>query len=497
MKNTCYFILLFLCLFGWVQFSTAQEFSDKPVVPVTPLRNPDRGFHLESNYFVHNYVNPFNKSEKYPGGFIDDRLKRFEAAGDSLTLTQLYLYLTEYVNVDIPSEAFDRMQVILDDLKAKGYKAIIRFAYNYTGLNTSGGETEEGIMRHLEQLRPFILKNYGQIAVCQMGFIGAWGEWHTSPLSNSQQTKNRLVNELLDIFPDGYCLQIRYPNQKKSLALKKESDWLRIGFANDYFTAGEHSHAPGNDFVPGDDAYIQATQEAPYFFMSGEIPYNENTEWGLHDLISVEKTLQILRDHHYSAFDITQNNELNIKYWKQYKVTPSLLDSLQILYDPAYFKDGKGEVVARSAYDFIRDHLGYRLNLLTASLQKEPGYFKYDIKFANTGFATIVNPRPVYLVFINERDQVVKEVKLDVNPKDWQPYDLSTKAYIPWVHALEGGFPLSLKGNYRVGIWMPDNHPDWRQNEVYDLKWVENEHLYHWRDAQQKYAVNIVGTIAF
>lgn len=495
MNYTVFFKILLLGWAGFVPVATAAGQSPDSIVPVAPLRNPDRGFHLESNYFVHDYVNPFNRSEKYPGGFIDDRLKRFEAAGDSLTLTQLYLYLSEYVNRDIPEEAFDRMQVIFDDLKARGYKAMLRFAYNYTGLNTSGGETQEGIMRHLEQLRPFIQKNYGQIAVCQMGFIGAWGEWHNSPLSQNQQAKDRLVNGLLDLLPEGYSLQIRYPAQKNKLTLTKRSDWLRIGFSNDYFTAGEHSHAPGNDFVPGDAWYDQVARESPYFFMSGEIPYDEKTEWGLHDLISVEKSLQILRDHHYSAFDITQNNELNIRNWKRFKVTPALLDSLQILYRPDYFQDENGKWVARSAYDFIRDHLGYRLSLLSSSFQNKKGYLKYDINFANTGFATVVNPRRVYLVFINENNRVEKEVELEVNPKEWQPYDLKSNRHEAWIHTLKGRVPLALKGRYRVGIWMPDYHPSLMYTNVYDLKWVEDNHLYHWSDPEQKYVVNVMGNV--
>lgn len=495
MNNTIFFKVLLMIVMGFGHMCAARNLPVGPIVPVAPLRNPDRGYHLESNYFVHNYINPFRKSEKYPGGFIDDRLKRFDAAGDSLTLTQLYLYLSEYVNREIPQEAFDRMQVIFDDLKARGYKAMVRFAYNYTGLNTSGGETEEGIMRHLEQLRPFIRKNCGLIAVCQMGFLGAWGEWHNSPLSKSQQAKDRLVNGLLDLFPEGYCLQIRYPAQKEKLTLNKKNDWLRIGFSNDYFTAGEHSHAPGNDFVPGDEWYAQIARDAPFFFMSGEIPYAENTEWGLHDLISVEKSLQILRDHHYSAFDITQNNELNINNWKHFKVYPQLLDSLQILYDKDYFTDEKGKTVVRSAYDFIRDHLGYRLHLVSSSFEKKKGYLKYDINFANTGFSTVVNPRQVYLVFINENNQVEKKVKLEANPKDWQPYDLKTNDYKPLVHTLKGTLPLDLKGTYKVGIWMPDSHPSLVHNKLYDLKWAENGRLYHWSDSGQKYTVNVIGNL--
>jgi hypothetical protein len=85
------------------------------------------------------------------------------------------------------------------------------------------------------------------------------------------------------------------------LTLEQEGSRGRIGYANDYFTAGEHPLAPGNDFVPNTDDYKQITEEVKVnnFYMSGEIPYNEDTEWGLAELISPIKSLRILREHLY------------------------------------------------------------------------------------------------------------------------------------------------------------------------------------------------------
>ena len=495
MKDIKYCLVLLVYLLSGNIVTLKSQNISKHLEPAIPLRNPDRGFHLESNYFVHNYINPFNRSETYPGGFVDERLKQFGAEKDSITLTQLYLYLSDYVDRYIPQEAFERMQVIFDNLEAKGFKAILRFAYNYTGLNTSGGETETIMSRHLEQLRPFLRKNLGLIATCQMGFIGAWGEWHNSPLSKNQKAKNKLVNTLLDIFPKEYCLQMRYPRQKELLVLDHPDDWKRIGFSNDYFTAGEHSHAPENDFVPGDENFEMVLKDASGFFMSGEIPYAENTEWGLHDLISVDHSLQILRDHHYSAFDITQNNELNIRHWKNYKVYPQKLDSLGILYDMEYFQGKDGNVLSRSAYDFIRDHLGYRLNLVSSLFERHDNSLFYSIRLKNTGFATVVNPHPVYLVFINEEGGIALEIRLsNINPKDWQPYRIVSGKYETITHTMEGNVPVSLMdGTYRVAIWMPDAQSSLVHHPTYDIKWVESQGLQHLYN--EKAVLNIVGLL--
>ena len=460
---------------------------------IAPLRNPDRGYHLESNFFVHDYRNPFHDGLVFPDSFIDDRAATFGAQDDSLTLTQLYLYLSDYVDGDIPEEAFDRMQAIFDTMQAKGYKAILRFAYNYKGIGFTGGETKELISRHLDQLEPFIRKNLGLIAVCQMGFIGAWGEWHSSPLSTDQSAKDMLVNRLLRIFPEEYCLELRYPAQKKLLTLDRPEDWKRIGFSNDYFTAGEHPLAPENDFVPGDGNYAMVFRDSPWFFMSGEIPYAENTEWGLHKLISVDRTLQIMRDHHYSAFDISQNNELNIRHWKECPLTAEKLDTLGILYDESYFRNSSGQQVARSAYDFIRDHLGYRLNLKSADIERKGRKIRYSISFTNTGFATVINPHQVHLLLIDPEGDIAEDCLLSgADPKSWQPYDPESGTHEVLTHSIEGIVRAAGlgKGGYKVGIWMPDAQENMHGNAAYDIKWAGLPIQYI-----DGMAINIIGEI--
>lgn len=320
------------------------------IVHIESLRNPDRGFHLECNLLADEMKSPYNDYEVYGEDLYKKKIEQFDAKDDNLTLVQQYIYLTKWVSKDLDDEALNNIRKVFELMKAQGYKAILRFAYNHAGLNTSGGESKQWILRHIEQLTPLLNEYIGQIATVQVGFIGAWGEWHTSPLANDQDAKNAIVSALLRALPVPYCVEMRYPSHKKALTLEQEEYRGRIGYANDYFTAGEHSHAPGNDFVPNTDDYKQITGEvkANNFYMSGEIPYNEDTEWGLAALITPMKSLRILREHRYSAFDITQNFDLNIMSWKQVKVYPSLLNDNNILFDESYFKDAEGNEVVRS-----------------------------------------------------------------------------------------------------------------------------------------------------
>lgn len=108
-------------------------------------------------------------------------------------------------------------------LRMHGMKAVLRFAYDYT----AGGNdaTSAQISAHLQQLAPVLTANADAIAIFQAGFIGAWGEWHSSKNSNSygymtnagvtQATAdaNRLIvrDALLTAVPAGIPIAFRYP----------------------------------------------------------------------------------------------------------------------------------------------------------------------------------------------------------------------------------------------------------------------------------------------
>ena len=469
------------------------------IVPIESLRNPDRGFHLECNLLADQMKSPYNDYEIYEDAMYSKKVDQFEAQNDNITLVQQYIYLTKWVSKDLDAEALGNIRKIFDLMKAKGFKAVLRFAYNHAGLGNSGGESKEWILRHIEQLKPILNEYVGQIATVQVGFIGAWGEWHTSPLVNDQAAKNAIVSALLRALPAPYCVEMRYPSHKKALILEQEESRGRIGYANDYFTAGEHSHAPGNDFVPNTEDYKMVADEvkADNFYVSGEIPYNEDTEWGLSALITPMKSLRILREHRYSAFDISQNYDLNIVSWKRVKVTPSILNDNQILFDESYFKDAEGNDVVRSFYDFVRDHLGYRLNLQKESkIESKGGNLEYDLAITNTGFATVINPKEVYLVLVTEDNQVVKEIKLDVEPKNWIPStnDEPNKAAI---YTLKGSVAAGVTGKYKVGIWMPEKVDNLKYNPVYAIKFALTGNVTHWNDNAGKYAVNLFGEVTF
>ena len=161
-------------------------------------------------------------------------------------------------------------------------------------------------------------------------------------------------------------------------------------------------------------------------------------------------------------------------------------------------KDAEGNDVVRSFYDFVRDHLGYRLNLHPESTVKaDGGNLAYDLTITNTGFATVINPKEVYLVLVSEENQVVKEFKLDVDPKNWIP-TTEQEPDVAAKYSLKGSVAAGVSGKFKVGLWIPEKGTDaMKYNADYAIRLAQTGNVSYWTDATGKYSVNIIGEIVF
>lgn len=507
-------LALFLCIF--VVFAHSQElFVSSVEIPSPadkrPLWNPDRGLHLESIYQASDtegYIpNPYGRgagqgqtgSESYPEGFMDTRNKDFQSEGDSITITQLYIYLTEFWDVDAISEAgLKNIQILFDGLREHNVKAILRFAYSRDNGVIGNGHSGQNppysrIMKHLDQLKPLIQTNWDVVAVVEVGLLGTWGEW-TPRFSIAEN--NNIAKKMFNIIPEGYGMVVRYIDIRNNLASALTSAQMNyIGFCNDYFTTGL-KNCGSSDWCMNSSDYNHVAEKSFSFYMRGEIPYNEGPPWGFDILMDPEVVLKVLKDHHYSAMDITQNFKDNITYWKSQIVFPAKLKRNNIFFDEHYFiEEETQQVVPRTFYQFVRDHLGYRLNIMkNPLLRKEGNELAFDIKLTNTGFATVLNPKPVYLVLINESNQIAKEFELtDVSPRNWQPWERGKPTEL-LTHTIAGKMPADLSGKFKVGIWIPDSQESIRNNPAYCIKFAtDNQAVYHWYNST--HAINIIGEI--
>ncbi|NOX66931.1 MAG: DUF4832 domain-containing protein, partial [Chlorobi bacterium] len=112
------------------------------------------------------------------------------------------------------------------------------------------------------------------------------------------------------------------------------------------------------------------------------------------------------------------------------------------------------------------------------------------------GFATFINPRPVYFVLINTSGEFVLKQKTDADPQTWQPFNPGDLEYQLLTHSIQGVILLDKikSGEYMLGLWMPDADESIRLDSRYAVR-TANRDTPWWTTADGKYGVNILGTI--
>lgn len=124
-----------------------------------------------------------------------------------------------------------------------------------------------------------------------------------------------------------------------------------------------------------------------------------------------------------------------------------------------------------TTFDYIRDHLGYRIELRSATHKTawDTAAEKLDFEatLTNFGFGAPVNPRPVQLVLLSGAGSaaaVVWRSPSFAQPQAWQPYVPHDPTYAPIVHTIGGAFEPPTRaaappGTYSLGLAMPDLRP--------------------------------------
>jgi hypothetical protein len=439
MQRTTFYFLLILFLSSSFLMGCQPSSSASPEPEIVthtftatdlPILNPERGF-----------FTPY----ELPGspGFSPVR-----ATGN--TLVHLNIRLDDWRELDIPQVVLDGFDVSFADIRDAGLKAIIRFSYNEGPYPDSEPDASKSqILRHIEQLAPILQKNADIIAWLEAGFIGAWGEWHTSTNGLDNVTdKHEILTALLTAIPDRY-VQVRYPaNIIEMYPEPLDAIDARVAHHNDCFLSSATDvgtyERDGVNTIERDQKYLaELTRFTP---MSGETcaPNPPRSECA-----SAIKEMELL---HFSA--------INEAYHK------GILRS---------WEDGgcMGE---------INNRLGYRFFLVAANFNERVrpgGTLNLRLDINNTGFASLVNRHPLNIVLDGQQRYVVP---LDIDTRQWEPGTVTVNAML---HV-----PSNVnKGEYRLALWLPDGNESLRENPLYAIQFA-NENVW-----EESTGWNVIGTV--
>lgn len=215
------------------------------------------------------------------------------------------------------------------------------------------------------------------------------------------------------------------------------------------------------EYAARESAFVPVDGEM--FWRAGAMPYDSG--WPL--LISAETAAWRLREMHYSTLSFVHGfsgldgtpgtrkakNE-TIDRWMQ-----APLDIGRLVQDRLPLSMGYALGRNHTGFEYVRDHLGYRLELQSASFPESVALKtssdltvtipRFTATVVNYGFAAPINPRPVYLALLTPDGSGVlwtgsgwPEVNATTTSladvRDWQPFTPGDPTYSPLAHPFGG-----------------------------------------------------------
>lgn len=389
--------------------------------------NPERGRHDNGDF-------PFPASWN-----LDDPnlLNWIRSNYSDVSMIRGIVRLDSFRSGPISDSFLGRFDKSFDVARRFGFKMILRFVYNYDG---GGADASLSTIRqHISQLQPILQRNKDLIVSLQAGFIGAWGEWHSS--SNGLATpsnKRAVLDALLAALPSDRMVQVRYPGDLitfYSSALGSSqafsgSSQARVGNHNDCFLGADKDGGSWDPISGWTEAGMRSymNQSSQYTVQGGETCADVLTISNPRGDCSVA-----LKEFQTFNWDI-----LNLVYY-----------------------DGKGGYpsgdnprwVSGGCMETIKRNLGYRFQLTQSQMSgqvKPGGQFYLTFTVNNVGWGKLFNPRNLEVILRNKASGKVYRLTASADPRTWISGSTNTVT-------VNGGVPSSAPtGDYDVLLNLPD-----------------------------------------
>lgn len=466
-------------------------------IGLVPLRNPGRGYRLEVPVELTTIKdNPFKVAAD---AVTYLKIEALKYASDSASLVQTCFYLPAVEDKPIADSVLLGMQVYFDTLRSMGMKSLIHLTYKTAPGGVKGPKPAD-MLHHLDQLQPLLHQNLDVILVVQAGMIDSGNGSTKNQLEPDNSTKRLLLKKLLFVVPVPMQIQVRLPDYKDLIPVG-DPDYERIGFYDDRVVIKPDKVDGG--LHEGTPSFEQLVRESSSTIVDGGLPWGSWSVGGGGFLIDGYKAALRFRLQHFTSFSLIRNNKEDgdgkayaMVNWKNVPVDPDQLRADKMPFSENYFTASSGNIVQRPVFDYIRDHLGYRIELQQLMLPaKRPDNSPIHLKLEliNRGFSAVKHPCTVAFVLIDPTGAVF-ELPTDANPESWQPFANGDLNYMPSTHLIQyqGKLPLHLMpGKYKLGLWMADANPVIHYDYKYDIR-CANGNMGWWISRDGRYGINLL-----
>ncbi len=411
----------------------------------------------------------------------------------------------------LPEYVFDCLQMFFDRCRDRGVKVLFRTGYHmiqynwrmsdeYRKIHEKLGASQEVMISHIKQLAPLLIKNGDVMHKMSSGFIGSGGEMaynYQYPTVNYDKVIKTIIEEVC--VPLGIYYTSRMPEYRINL-INNDPDYKYqhlIGLNNDAMygenenygwqsgcwqynhnfdtTKGEHKcfEADNDGIHIKNDWWNYAAEIGAYTPQSGEMFHlGSTTKRGINptgfDIIKQTAhhrfTSMSQWNSYIEAGGCTEENGRKIatdcviqKWIDNEIITPEWLENEGIIYDPAWFSDGNGNTVKRNPYEFIRDHLGYRISLDCAEFLQKNDSIDINLTLKNYGFAAAFYMKSGFAV-LDENYNLIDEYPSG-NPEKWYSHSAENWQSTELLkHNITANIKLPAKsGKYYIAFYLKNS----------------------------------------
>lgn len=378
--------------------------------------------------------------------FFPDRTDFSTSHESAESMIWVYYMLENYRDRPLDSQALARISGTFDEARAAGLKIIPLFTYNF-----AIGEPDaplSQVLEHIGQLKPILQAQSDVISLFQLGFVGAWGEWHSSTNNLTDPSSQRaIIDATLDALPAGVPISLRYPRDKKEHfgGPLSESEAFsgsaaaRIGHHNHCFLASDDDEGTYRS-APREGASAATIEEWKAFI----------AEEGRFLPVGGE-TCEVNPPRSLCPVALAELERLHWS-WINRSFHPDVIDGW----------------VAGGCMDTIRRRLGYRIVLREARVPpavRGGEQVAIEVVLENVGYAAMYRDRPVYFVLAGEGNRYEFDVP-SVDPRRWEP---GTQHSIRASLLIPQSVPA---GTYSLSLWLPDRAASLRDRPEYAVRFA-------------------------